>query len=219
MKASTVRPGRGLETVGREPASAERELERVGSLAAGCRACELWERATQTVFGRGPVDAPVMLVGEQPGDREDREGEPFVGPAGAVLDRALATAGLRRERVFVTNVVKHFRWRPSGKRRLHERPTRANVRTCRPWLDAELGLVRPVALVCLGATAAHALVGSDVRVSAGPMQPLNSPLAALVIATIHPSSILRARGGEAREAALDRLVRDLRFVADFVASA
>lgn len=197
----------------------ERELGRLGALAAGCRACELWERATQTVFGRGPVDAPVMLVGEQPGDREDREGEPFVGPAGAVLDRALATAGLRRERVFVTNVVKHFRWRPSGKRRLHERPTRANVRACRPWLDAELGLVRPDALVCLGATAAHALVGSDVRVSAGPMQPLDSPLAALVIATIHPSSILRARGGEAREAALDRLVRDLRFVADFVASA
>src|SRR6266487_2379057 len=124
-----------LPAVGRQAAAAGSDLANVAALASGCRACELWERATQTVFGQGPSTAPVMLVGEQPGDQEDRAGQPFVGPAGRILDDALEAAGIDREKTFVTNVVKHFRWRPSGKRRLHERPTQANVRACRPWLD------------------------------------------------------------------------------------
>jgi DNA polymerase len=155
-----------------------------------------------------------MLVGEQPGDREDLTGEPFVGPAGGVLDRALRDAGIDRERVFVTNVVKHFKWRPSGKRRLHEKPTKAEVRACAPWLQAEITLVRPSAIVCLGATAASALLGPDVRVSMLAGTPVPSSLAPLVMATLHPSAILRAGGGEATRAAYDRLVGDLRHVAE-----
>ncbi|HEY3523351.1 MAG TPA: UdgX family uracil-DNA binding protein [Candidatus Limnocylindrales bacterium] len=188
-------------------------IEDVAELAAGCRACDLWARATQTVFGEGPVPAPVMLVGEQPGDREDLAGEPFVGPAGQLLDRALGQAGIDRERVFVTNVVKHFKWRPSGKRRLHEKPNKVEVAACHPWLEAELALVRPDAVVCLGATAAAALLGPRVRVSQLALTPVESPLAPLVIATLHPSAILRAADGEAREVSFERLVGDLALVA------
>src|SRR5438876_4544331 len=144
--------------------------------AFGCRACELWERATQTVFGEGPLDASLLLAGEQPGDREDIEGHPFVGPAGRVLGEALEAAGIDRERIFVTNVVKHFKWRPSGKRRLHERPSRAEVRACRPWLEAELGLVQPDVMVLLGATAAQAVIGPDFRVTASRGRVMASPM-------------------------------------------
>ncbi len=188
--------------------------------AADCRACPLWERATQTVFGRGPTPAPLMLVGEQPGDREDLDGEPFVGPAGRILDDALAQAGIDRERIFVTNVVKHFKWRPAagGKRRLHERPTRAEVRACMPWVETELALVRPEALVLLGSTAATALVG-NIRVTVDHGRPLDSSLAPLVVATIHPSAVLRARGREARAAAFEGLVADLTTVATVVGGA
>ena len=175
--------------------------------AEGCRRCELWARATQTVFGVGPVDARLMLVGEQPGDHEDREGLPFVGPAGRILSEALERAGVDRETVFVTNVVKHFRWRPSGKRRLHERPTKANIEACRPWIEAELALVRPDVLVLMGATAAGALLGPDVSVTRDRGHLIPSPLAPGVFVTVHPSSILRSRGD--REAALDAFAADL----------
>jgi len=205
-----------LPDVGLAAAQRGANLGRIAELAAGCRACDLWARATQTVFGQGPTPAPLMLVGEQPGDREDVMGDPFVGPAGQLLDRALAEAGIDRARVFVTNVVKHFKWRPTrgGKRRLHERPDRAEVRACHPWLEAELALVRPKALVCLGATAATALLGPSVRVSQTALTPIESRLAPLAMATLHPSAILRATGGEARARAFERLVADLRFVAD-----
>ncbi len=191
------------------------ELPDVRAAAAGCRACPLWERATQTVFGSGSVPARVMLVGEQPGDREDVEGAPFVGPAGQVLDRALDEAGIDREAAFVTNVVKHFKWRPApgGKRRLHEKPNRAEVGACLPWVETELELVHPEALVLLGATAATALAGPDVRVTRDHGRPLASPLAPLVVATIHPSAVLRSRDAAARDTAFAGLVADLRTVA------
>jgi len=185
--------------------------------AAGCKACDLWERATQTVFGEGVRAAPLMLVGEQPGDREDLAGRPFVGPAGRILDDALAEAGIDRERVFVSNVVKHFKWRPSGKRRLHERPNAAEVRACRPWLDLELEIVRPDLLVCLGATAAQAIVGRGFRITEqrGEILPAvdHGPP---VLATYHPSAILRARTSEDRERSMAALVADLSIAAEYV---
>jgi DNA polymerase len=185
--------------------------------AAGCKACDLWERATQTVFGEGARAAPLMLVGEQPGDREDLAGRPFVGPAGRILDDALAEAGIDRERVFVSNVVKHFKWRPSGKRRLHERPNAAEVRACRPWLDLELEIVRPDLLVCLGATAAQAIVGRGFRITEqrGEILPAvdHGPP---VLATYHPSAILRARTSEDRERSMAALVADLSIAAEYV---
>ena len=187
------------------------DLDTARAAAAGCRACDLWARATQTVFGTGPVPARLMLVGEQPGDHEDLEGQPFVGPAGGVLARALEEAGLPQEQAFVTNVVKHFKWRPSGKRRLHERPNRIEVGACLPWVETELALVRPEALVLLGATAAQALAGPKISVMRDRGKPLGLSLAPLVVATVHPSSILRA--GDEREAAFRAFVRDLRGVA------
>ncbi|HET7028449.1 MAG TPA: UdgX family uracil-DNA binding protein, partial [Candidatus Limnocylindrales bacterium] len=202
-----ARPALGLAEVSRGA-----PLDAIAELAAGCRACDLWAHATQTVFGQGPWPAPLMLVGEQPGDREDVEGAPFVGPAGQLLDRALGEAGVDREKVFITNVVKHFKWRPSGKRRLHEKPNKVEVAACHPWLEAELALVRPEALVCLGATAAGALLGPSVRVSQLALTPVQSPLAPLVLATLHPSAILRAPDGEGREVGFARLVGDLRLV-------
>ncbi len=197
------------------------KFDDVRDAAAGCRACDLWARATQTVFGRGPVPARLMLVGEQPGDQEDIHGEPFVGPAGRILDRALEEAGIDRDRVFVSNVVKHFKWRltPSGKRRLHERPNRVEIGACLPWVQSELALVRPAALVLLGATAAQALVGSKVRVTRDHGVPLGSDLAPLVVATIHPSAVLRAHGGPARDAAYADLVADFREVARGITAA
>ena len=186
-------------------------LEPIRDAAAGCRACDLWERATQTVFGEGVSNARLMLVGEQPGDREDIAGHPFVGPAGQMLDEALEQAGIDREHVFVTNVVKHFKWRPSGKRRLHERPNPAQVRACRPWLNLELDLVRPEVLVPMGATAAQSIIGPQFRVSEshGQLLPPLTPGGPRLVATYHPSSILRSRSSEEREEGLRMLVEDL----------
>jgi len=196
-----------------------RRFARVRREAAGCQRCELWARATQTVFGEGPVPAALMLVGEQPGDREDLEGHPFVGPAGRILAEALELAGIDREATFVTNVVKHFRWRPSpnGKRRLHERPTRANVTACLPWVQQELELVRPDVLVAMGATAADGLLGKGVSVMRDRGRPIDSQLAPTVLVTIHPSAVLRAR--DDRDAMLDGLVADLRVAANALPSA
>ncbi len=189
------------------------ELDRLRAEAAGCRACELWRTGTQTVFGEGPATARVVMVGEQPGDREDVQGHPFVGPAGQLLDRALADAGIERRAVYLTNAVKHFRWQPRGKRRIHQRPAAEHLRACRPWLDAELGTIQPEAVVCLGATAAQALLGRTFRVSESRGIPIESALAPLVFATVHPSSVLRAQD-DARAREYDALVRDLRAVAD-----
>jgi uracil-DNA glycosylase len=178
-----------------------------------CRACELWADATQAVPGEGTSRATVMLVGEQPGDREDREGAPFTGPAGKLLDRALEEAGIDRRSVYVTNAVKHFRHRARGKRRIHQRPDASHVAACRPWLDAELTVVKPRVLVCLGATAAQALIGRHVRVTKDRGRPLDSPLADCAIVTVHPSSILRARDDDERHAAFSAFVEDLEEVA------
>ena len=196
-----------------DPTAAGRDYARTRAEAAGCRRCELWERATQTVFGEGPVPAPLMLVGEQPGDKEDIEGHPFVGPAGRVLAEALELAGIDREAAFVTNVVKHFRWRPSpnGKRRLHEKPTKANVTACHVWIEKELELVQPEVLVAMGATAAEALLGKSVAVMRDRGKHVASELAPTVLVTIHPSAVLRAR--DDRDEMFDGFVRDLRVAA------
>lgn len=184
-----------------------------------CHACELWEGATQPVVGEGPAPsrARLMLVGEQPGDREDVEGKPFVGPAGRVLDQGLERADIPRREAYVTNVVKHFRYRARGKRRIHQTPERVHIAACRPWLDAELALVRPEAVVCLGATAGHALLGSQVRVGRDRGRPIDSDLADLVTLTTHPSAILRERDEAERAAAMDAFVADLRVVARWLA--
>ncbi len=185
----------------------------------GCRACDLWARATQGVFGAGTPSARLMLIGEQPGDQEDLAGEPFVGPAGRLLDEALVEAGIDREQAFVTNVVKHFKWRPSGKRRLHERPNREEVRACGPWLELELDLVRPEMLVLLGATAAQALLGPSFRVTVdhGKILDPATPGGPVRMATLHPSAILRARTPEDREDMRGTLVADLAAAAEHLA--
>jgi DNA polymerase len=181
--------------------------------AAGCRACDLWRRGTQTVFGEGPRTAEAMFVGEQPGNDEDLAGRPFVGPAGKLFDRALDAAGIARERTYVTNVVKHFKWEPRGKRRIHARPNALEITACYPWLEAEIAVVKPQVLVCLGATAAQALLGRSFRVSKQRGQLVASPLAPRVTATVHPSSILRAPDDEARRREMELFVEDLRRVA------
>jgi len=187
---------------------------RTAKLAAdGCRGCELYKRATQTVFGEGGRAASVMLVGEQPGDAEDLAGRPFVGPAGRILDRALEAVGIARDDVYVTNVVKHFKWEPRGKRRIHAKPRISEIRACRPWLDTELALIRPRAVVCLGSTAAQALIGPAFKVSTQRGKFVESPLAPLVMATVHPSSVLRSRTDEERHRAMDEFVADLRTLA------
>ena len=188
-------------------------LERLREAVAGCEACELYKGTTQAVFGEGLKRARVMLVGEQPGDREDVEGHPFVGPAGRVLDRALEEAGIDRREAYVTNVVKHFNFQERGKRRIHQKPSREHIAACRPWLDAELEQVKPEALVCLGATAAQALYGSQFRVSRQRGQLVESDLAPLATATVHPSSVLRQDDDESREAARVAFTEDLRAVA------
>ena len=190
-----------------------RSLRRVAEASKECRGCHLWARATQTVFGEGPRSADILLVGEQPGDKEDLAGHPFVGPAGRVLDDALAAAGIDRKRVFVTNAVKHFKWRARGKRRLHERPNGAEIAACRIWLELELRLVRPDIVVALGATAAQALLGRSFRVTKDRGKLVSSPLADRVVATVHPSSILRAPDDDSRRAEMRAFVRDLRSVA------
>src|ERR1041385_974792 len=185
-------------------------LDALREAAAGCRACELWRLGTQTVFGEGAADAELALVGEQPGDREDVEGHPFVGPAGAELDHALREAGLERTAIYVTNAVKHFRWTQRGKRRLHQKPDAAHVAACLPWLRAELETVRPRLLVCLGATAAQAVLGSQARVLRDRGRFFPSRLDVTVMPTVHPSSILRAPDASARERAHRDFVADLR---------
>ena len=193
-------------------------LSRLREEAAGCRACDLWQRGTQTVFGAGRARAAVMLVGEQPGDREDQAGLPFVGPAGRLLDKALAQAGIDRRSVYVTNVVKHFKWAPAerGKRRIHKKPRDSEIRACRPWLDAELAVIKPQVIVCLGASAAQALLGKDFRVTRERGKLIESSLAPSVIATVHPSSILRAQDDESRHAQMSAFIDDLRQVAHIV---
>ena len=188
------------------------DLDELRRKAQSCKACALWKTATQTVFGAGPPGAEVMFVGEQPGDREDIEGHPFVGPAGRVLDAGLEQAGIDRDRVYLTNVVKHFKWRPRGKRRIHQRPNAEEIAACRPWLDGELAAVKPRVLVCLGAIAAQALLGRQFRVSRQRGEFVDSPLAERVTATVHPSSILRVDPGD-RDAAMAAFVEDLRKVA------
>src|SRR5216684_852667 len=182
-------------------------------LAACCHACDLYKRATQTVFGEGGKSARAMMVGEQPGDVEDRVGRPFVGPAGKMLDRALAEAGIDRELVYVTNVVKHFKWKPRGRRRIHEKPNAREIAACRPWLDAELAVVKPRVLVCLGATAAQALLGKTFKVTEHRGELLRSELAPYVMATVHPSSLLRAPDDETRRRETQRFVQDLSRIA------
>jgi uracil-DNA glycosylase family protein len=196
--------------------SAHSRIEAVKAEAAGCRACPLWRTATQTVFGEGPATAELFFVGEQPGDVEDREGRPFVGPAGRVFDDALAEAGIARNKVYVTNAVKHFKWEGRGKRRIHKKPNAAELAACRPWLDAELEAVSPRVLVALGATAAQALLGRSFRVTQQRGVPVESDLAPQVLATVHPSSILRAPDEAARREAYAGLVADLKVAASLL---
>jgi len=188
-------------------------LRSVTEAAQGCQACPLWKDATQTVFGEGSAGAEIMLVGEQPGDREDIEGHPFVGPAGGLLDRALGEAGIDRRKVYVTNVVKHFKFMRRGKRRIHKKPGALEIAACHPWLRTEVDLVKPKVIVALGATAAQALIGRTFRVSTQRGQFVQSDLAPLVTATVHPSSILRAPDEETRHEELRRFVADLKKVA------
>jgi uracil-DNA glycosylase len=200
-----------------EPLVPERPtLPSLREAATGCTACPLHETGTQTVFGEGARSAEVMLVGEQPGDREDREGRPFVGPAGRLLDEALVDAGIERRLAYVTNVVKHFKWTPRGKRRIHAKPNWSEIAACRPWLEAELAVVRPRVLVCLGATAAQALLGRDFRVTRRRGELVETPLAPSALATVHPSSILRGEPEE-REAEYAAFVDDLRVAARLLA--
>jgi uracil-DNA glycosylase len=188
-------------------------LKKLAAAAAGCKACPLWKTGTQTVFGEGLTKSEVMFVGEQPGDQEDKAGAPFVGPAGRLLDEALAEAGIDRSLAYVTNVVKHFKWKAQGKRRIHQKPNWSEVAACRPWLEAELAVVKPNVLVCLGATAAQALIDRKFRVTQLRGHPVESDLAPVVIATVHPSSILRA---DDRDAELAAFVSDLRVVAEHI---
>ncbi len=201
------------KTDGRTPAeliSPDANLEDLRRAVQECRGCDLWERATQAVFGEGGRDAEVMLVGEQPGNREDLEGHPFVGPAGVLLDKALAEAGIDRAKVYVTNVVKHFNSTPRGKLRIHKKPNAAQIAACRPWLNAEIALIRPKVIVCLGATAAQALLGRAFRVSRQRGELMPSELAPLIMATVHPSSILRAPDDQSRHEEMRRFVEDLK---------
>src|SRR3954453_20786004 len=203
-------------------------LKTVGDAAKGCRACDLWKLGTQTVFGEGPSRATLMLIGEQPGEQEDLSGRPFVGPAGKLLDRALADAGIDRSSVYLTNAVKHFKWEPRGKRRIHKKPRASEIGACRPWLDTEIALVKPRVIVCLGATAAQALLGAAFKVTQHRGEVLAAPAslaeafreggAARVLATVHPSSILRAPDAEARRAELERFTDDLRAAARALSS-
>jgi len=190
----------------------------IRAAAKDCQACDLYKLGTQTVFGEGTKKAALMLIGEQPGDQEDLAGHPFVGPAGKLLDKALAQAGIDRTTVYVTNVVKHFKWEPRGKRRIHKKPSASEISACRPWLDTEIQLVKPRAVVCLGATAAQALLGRQFKVTEHRGTFIASTLAPLVMATVHPSSILRERDDEARHREQDRFVNDLRKVARALSS-
>src|SRR5205823_928783 len=193
-------------------------LSTVRAAAKDCTACHLYKHATQTVFGEGPKKAPIILVGEQPGDYEDVAGKPFVGPAGKIMDRALEEAGIDRKAVYVTNAVKHFKWEPRGKRRIHKKPNAREIAACRPWLDAELLVVKPEVVVCLGATAAQALLGNDFRVTKQRGVLLPAAFAPRVLATVHPSSLLRAPDDETRRRETLLFVQDLKTVAAYLAS-
>jgi uracil-DNA glycosylase family protein len=186
------------------------DLAVVRRAARGCRACPLWKDAIQTVFGEGQPSARIILVGEQPGDLEDRQGRPFVGPAGRLLDDALSEAGIPRSDCYVTNAVKHFKWEPSGKRRIHKKPSPREVAACRPWLEAEIRIIHPETIICLGATAANAILGSSVRVLRDRGRPLSSSVAENVFITVHPSLILRMTDREAAKEEYQHLIRDLR---------
>ena len=194
-------------------------LPKLREAAAGCRACDLWKTGTQTVFGEGLKSAEIVFVGEQPGDKEDLAGKPFVGPAGRVFDEGLVAAGIDRRLAYVTNAVKHFKWEARGKRRIHQKPSAAELAACRPWLDAELEAVRPNVLVLMGATAAQALLGGQFRVTKDRGRPVDSDLARFVLATVHPSSILRQRTDEERAAAMADFVADLKIVAKLTGQA
>jgi len=185
-------------------------IPKLRDAAAECRACDLWKTGTQTVFGEGKQTSTVMFIGEQPGDKEDLSGRPFVGPAGALLDKALTEAGIDRTKVYVTNVVKHFKWEPRGKRRIHKKPNSEEIQACRPWLDAEIRVVKPRAIICLGSTAAQAVIGPKFRVSVQRGQFVKSDLAEFVTATVHPSSILRAPTDDARHRETARFIDDLK---------
>ena len=194
-----------------------RTLDELRAEAADCKACDLWKTGTQTVFGEGEPTAEIVFVGEQPGDKEDLAGRPFVGPAGRVLDEALEAAGIDRSLAYVTNAVKHFKWVGRGKRRIHQKPNAAEMAACRPWLDSELAVLQPKVLVPLGATAAQALLGRQFRVTKQRGVPVDSDLAPHVVATVHPSSILRQETDEDREAAMRDLIADLKVVAKLLA--
>src|SRR5579884_2351939 len=191
-------------------------LEKLRASARDCKACDLWLRGTQTVFGEGARHAKVMFVGEQPGDKEDLEGKPFVGPAGALLDKALVEAGIDRKLTYVTNAVKHFKWEPRGKRRIHKKPNTIEISACRAWLDAEIEVVKPQVVVCLGATAAQSLLGRNFRVTQQRGQVLEFRKGTRISATVHPSSILRAPDDDARHREMQLFIDDLRVVAKFV---
>jgi uracil-DNA glycosylase len=195
-----------------------RSLDELRAEAADCKACDLWKTGTQTVFGEGRKKAEIVFVGEQPGDKEDLAGRPFVGPAGRVLDEGLEAAGIDRSLAYVTNAVKHFKWVARGKRRIHQKPNAAEMAACRPWLEAELAVVRPKVLVALGATAAQSLLGRQFRVTKQRGQPVESELAPHVVATVHPSSILRQETDEDRAAAMKDFVADLKVVAKLLRS-
>jgi uracil-DNA glycosylase family protein len=195
------------------PMPREQTIPVLRAAAAGCKACDLWKLGTQTVFGEGPQTARIIMVGEQPGDKEDIAGRPFVGPAGAVLDKALAAAGIERQDVYVTNIVKHFKWELRGKRRIHKKPNISEIGACRPWLEAEIKAVKPQIVVLLGATAAQGILGRDFRVTQQRGEWLSSTIAPNVMATVHPSSILRARGEDARHEEMNKFIADLKKVA------
>jgi uracil-DNA glycosylase family protein len=199
-------------------ASSLRALSALRSAARDCQACDLWKTGTQTVFGEGPSKPEIIFVGEQPGDQEDRSGHPFVGPAGRLLNEAMRQAGIDRSRVYLTNVVKHFKWVAAqrGKKRIHKKPRYSEINACRPWLDAELRVAKPKILVCLGATAAQSLLGRKFSVTHQRGHPIESTLAPFVMATVHPSSILRAPDEDARHSQMQALIKDLKIVADLL---
>jgi uracil-DNA glycosylase len=190
-------------------------LDELRARAKHCKACDLWRNATQTVFGDGAEHPKIMFVGEQPGDQEDLQGKPFVGPAGKLLDSALEEAGIDREKTYVTNAVKHFKWEPRGKRRIHKKPSGSEIAACRPWLDAEIAALQPEVIVCLGATAAQALLGRDFRVTQHRGKIMKSSLVPFIMATVHPSSILRAPDEETRHTEMESFIADLKKLTKF----
>jgi DNA polymerase len=210
-----VKAMKSASTLSRNNKEVANSIPALRRAASACKACDLWKTATQIVFGEGTSKATIMIVGEQPGDQEDRVGRPFVGPAGKLLDQALSEAGIDRANVYVTNVVKHFKWSASerGKRRIHKKPRQSEIQACYPWLESELQAVKPKILVCMGATAAQALLGKDVSVTRIHGETLQSPHAPFAVATVHPSSILRATDAASRQQKMDEFINDLKRVA------